>query len=110
MVVGSTLMMLGGAPYFSPAFGRGGLSAVFSCEALQFSGPGVTLLVTVEHKNNEDLLFVPLGAFPPILAVGVTPLALTGIKEQVRFTYTVAGAVPTDAAHFAMLAPAWRPY
>jgi hypothetical protein len=111
MVVGITLMQLAGLPYYSPTFARGGLSAVFSCEAFQFSAPGLILNIAVETKNTEDPAFgPPLAVFPGIVAPGVTPLVVTGLKEQVRFAYTIAGGTPLDAVHFNMLAPQWRPY
>lgn len=111
MVVGTTLLRLDGLPYFSPQFGRGGLSATFACDLMQLpTGAGITLDVVVEHKNAEDTAFAPLVAFPTMSAPGVQPVAASGIKEQLRFVYTVGGANASDAVHFNMLAPQWRPY
>ena len=107
MVIGITLFKNTTA-YFSPTFGRGGLAAVFSCEALL--GTAFTLDIDVEHKHAEDTTFTTLGSFTQIAAEGVGTKNLTGIKEQVRFKYTVGGATASSFVHFNMLAPAWRPY
>ena len=109
MVVGTTLMKLTGAAYYSPSFGRGGNAAVFGCEALIVSS-GASLDIDVEHKNVEDTTWASKGSFTTISAVGVSTKDLSGLKEQIRFKYVVNGATATDAVHFNMLAPAWRPY
>jgi len=110
MVIGETLLKMGGTAYYSPTFGRGGLSAVFSCEVLQVTGGSPTFDVTVEHKNIADLNFATLGSFTQFTAAGVDTKNLSGIKEQVRFKYLVGGTNSYDGVHFNMAAPAWRPY
>jgi len=107
MVIGITLLK-NATPYYSPTFARGGLAAVFSCEALQ--GTQFTLDIDVEHKNMDDTGFTLLGSFTQLNAAGVGSLNESGIKEQVRFKYTVGGAQAYSYVHFNMLAPAWRPY
>jgi hypothetical protein len=72
---------------------------------------GVTFTITVEHKNSEDTAWTLLGSFAAITAIGVSPpLNVSGIKEELRFTYVVGGAAPTDAVYFNVPAPSWRPY
>ncbi len=110
VVIGMTLMKLAGTAYYSPTFGRGGLSAVFACQAFQVAGTSPTLDIDVEHKNAEDTAFVSLGSFSTFSAADVKTLSLTGIKEQVRFKYVVGGSEAWASVHFNMLAPAWRPY
>lgn len=47
------------------------------------------------------------------MAVGVESVAVTGVKEQLRFVYHLlngASPAPTDAVRFNMLVPQWRPY
>ena len=110
MVVGTTLMKLAGTAYYSPTFGRGGLSAVFSCQVFQVAGTNPTFDIDVEHKNTEETTFGLLGSFTQFTAADVKTLGLSGIKEQVRFKYTVGGTEVYAAVHFNMLAPAWRPY
>lgn len=107
MVIGTTLLKNATA-YYSPTFGRGGLGAVFSCEVLQ--GTSFTLDIDVEHKNVEDTTWTSLGAFSQFTGAGVDVKDLTGLKEQVRFKYTVGGAQAYSYVHFNMLAPSWRPY
>ena len=109
MFIGST-MFVWGSDYFSPTIARGGLGAVFSAELLALSSVGTQVVIEVQHKNVEDLNFVALGSIPALTAVGVDFVNLTGIKEQVRFKYTVSGPTPMDGVLVNMLAPAWRPY
>jgi hypothetical protein len=109
MIIGILLHKLSTTPYYSPTFGRGGMGAVFGCEVFQVGGTAPTLDIAIEHKNTEDVNFATLGSFTQFVAAGVDTKNLTGIKEQVRFKYTVGGS-DGDAVHFNMLAPAWRPY
>lgn len=108
MVVGITLFK-NVTPYYSPTFGRGGLAAAFACELL-LVGTGGTLDIDVEHKNHDDVSFSSLGSFAQLTAPGVEPKDLVGVKEQLRFKYTVGGTQAWSFVHFNMLAPAWRPY
>lgn len=109
MVIGMTLMKLAGTAYYSPIFGRGGQGALFACEVFQVVGTSPTLVITVEHKNTEDVNFAILGTFDTLTAAGLGTKDLTGIKEQVRFKYVIGGTESYAAFHFIMLAPAWRP-
>lgn len=108
MVIGTTLMKSATA-YYSPTFGRGGLSALFSCQVLQVGTAGL-LDIEVEHKNMEDTGFTVLGSFSQFAAADVDSVDASAIKEQLRFKYTVGGAQAYSFVHFNMLAPAWRPY
>ena len=109
MLVGTTLLKLDGSTYYSPQFNRGGNSANFSVEVLNI-GASTTLNVTVEHKNAEDTSWTTLVTFSGITAVGISVYSPTGIKEQLRFTYAVAGPNAYCGVHFNVLAPQWRPY
>ena len=82
---------------------------MFSCDVLQVGTAG-TLDIDVEHKNPDEVNFMLLGSFTQLTAAGVGTKDLTGIKEQVRFKYTVGGTQAYSFVHFNMLAPAWRPY
>ena len=111
MVIGTTLMQLDGSPYYSPQFNRGGNAATFAAEMLLFSGgAGIYLLIDVQHKNADDTAWTTNVSFAHLNATGVFTVNASAIKEQVRFKYTVVGSAATDAMHFNMLAPAWRPY
>ena len=107
MVIGITLVKNASA-YYSPTFARGGLAAVFSCEALL--GTSFTLDIDVEHKNAEDTAFTTLGSFAQFSTADLKTLSATAIKEQVRFKYVVGGSQAYSSVHFNMLAPAWKPY
>ena len=111
MLIGVTLMRLAADPQYSPQFSRGGNSATFSCDVLGIAGgAGTNLQVDVEHKNQDDTAWLPLISLPPQAALGITSINASAIMEQLRFRYVVGGAAATNAVHFNMLAPQWRPY
>ena len=110
MIVGTTLFKLNGDPYYSPQFNRGGNAAIFAIEVFQMAGTSVAMDVDVEHKNAEDTSWATLGSFATLNAVQIYSLAKPGIMEQLRFKYTVSGAVATCGISFNVLAPQWRPY
>lgn len=97
-----------GNPRLGPTFPRGGLGAQFACEVFD-NDPGVTMSIAIQHKNHDDVVFTTLGTIAT-MAVGVNSVNLTGIKEEVRFAFTVNGANPDDTVYANVLAPAWRPY
>ena len=97
-----------GAPRYSPTFSRGGLGAQFAAEVFD-NDPGVTMSIAIQHKNHDDVLFVTLGTIAT-MATGVNSVNLTGIKEDVRFAFTVNGANPEDTVYANVLGPQWRPY
>ena len=93
---------------YSPSFPRGGEAAVFSIEILALIS-GASINFGVEHKNFEDTSWVSLGS-TNATSVGMWPLPLAGIKEEVRLTYVVGGSNATDTVYANVLAPQWRPY
>ena len=110
MIVGTTFFKMDGNPYYSPEFGRGGLSATFGVDTTQVVG-APTVTITVEHRNPDEVSFASLGAFDDITAVGAKQKDLTGCKEILRLRYMFAGGDdPTDGIHLLMQAPSWRPY
>jgi hypothetical protein len=108
MKLGDYIHKGNGATY-SPTFPRGGLAALFTASVLQLVGTP-TLLISVEHKNEEDTTFTNLGAFANITTASNATLDLTGIKEQVRFVYTITATQQWEGVLLLMTAPAWRPY
>lgn len=109
MVVGFTLMKLDGNPYYSPQFNRGGNAAQFSAQILAITADG-EIDIDVEHKNADDTSWSLLVSFATASVVSLITADSGGIKEQLRFKYTVDGTHEYDAVHLQMLAPTWRPY
>ena len=110
MVVGTTIFKLDGNPYHSPSFPRGGLAGTFVVRTTHVSG-SPTVTITVEHRNAEDTSFSSAGTFANITATGTTEVDLSSLKEIVRFKYEFdVGDDATDAIHFVMQLPSWRPY
>ncbi|MDF1699897.1 MAG: hypothetical protein P1V36_01875 [Planctomycetota bacterium] len=112
-VIGTTVFYLDGNAYYSPEFGRGGLAATFSVDLTQLVLGGATsFLIGIESRNADDTTWTASGAFGSFSSVGADQVDLTGLKEIVRFKYSFAGGTPaaSDAAHFLMMAPSWRPY
>lgn len=108
-MVGDYFIRFGGGDQFSPTFPRGGLAAVFAIEVLAIMA-STSLNCTVQHKNIEDTSWTTLVTFSAMGSTGVTTASATGIKEQLRFVFSVSGTNATDAVYANVLAPMWRPY
>ncbi len=109
MILGTTLFRLDGSTYYSPEFPRGGEAALFSIEITHVGGtPAVT--VALEHRNEDETSWTSAGTFSSISATGVYSKDLSGLKEILRFAITITSAPATDAVHFLLPSPAWRPY
>ena len=113
MIVGTTIFHLDGNTYYTPEFPRGGLGAVFSLDVTNLVLAGASQLgVTIEHRNSDDTTWSSAGSFSAITATGAVSKDVTGLKEVIRLTFVFTGGTPTasDAAHFIVQAPSWRPY
>lgn len=110
MIVGTTLLRLDGNPYFSPEFSRGGLAATFVVEVMNLALAAGALQIDVEHRNSEDTTWSSAGSFSAISSTGAFPADFTGLMEIIRLRVSFTGTAPTDAAHFLIQAPSWRPY
>jgi hypothetical protein len=111
MIVGTQITHdgTGTTPYYSPSFPRGGEAAVFSVDVTHLGGTP-TLVVTVDHKNEEDTSWSAAGAFSNISATGVATKDISSLKEEIRFAFTFAAGTAYDFFHVIVPAPAWRPY
>ena len=109
-VVGTTVIKLDGTAYYSPSFPRGGLAAFFTVDTTHTEG-SPTFKITVEHRDENDTTFTSAGTFADITSPGTSGVEVTGLKQIIRFKYEFdAGDDSTDAVHFVMQAPSWRPY
>lgn len=107
-IIGEYFRRFSGITQYSPTFSRGGNAAVFNVEVFDVDS-GVTITVTVQHKNVEDTSWAALVSLVN-LTTGVTTGTASGIKELLRFAYVVNGSNPEDSVYANTLAPAWRPY
>ena len=108
MTIGFNLIVMGGAPFYTPAFRRSGEQATFAIQALGIAGTPA-LAVDIEHKNYEDVAWTVAGSFTSISAVGLSYKDVSSIKEMLRIKFTPTG---TDGEAFNLYIPdpAWRPY
>ena len=109
MVVGTTLVKLDGNPYYSPSFPRGGLAGTFAVDTTHYQGL-TNLAILVEHRDENETSFTSPGGFAAITGTGHSEADVTGLKQIVRFSYTLNGGAATDGVHIVMQAPSWRPY
>ncbi len=112
MLIGEMITRLNGVARYSPAFGRGGQSALFSIDMLDVPGGSVQLGIVVQHKDESATSWTNWGNFTAITTTGVKTLTLTGAKEMIRFEFTIsAGLSPQvyDTFLFNMLSPNWMP-
>jgi hypothetical protein len=108
MILGTTLFRMGGNASYSPAFPKGGDSALFSVEVLNLID-SPTLVITVQHRNADETTYTDLASFTAITATGVHTKDVSGLKEIVRLKYAFSSADPIDGVQFIVAAPAWRP-
>jgi len=109
MVVGTTILVLDGSVYYSPSFPRGGLAATFSLDVTHFHGV-TNLLVTVQHRDENETDWSDAGSFTAVTAAGTGTADVTGLKQIIRFKYAFTGGNAEDGVHLVMQAPSWRPY
>ena len=109
MVIGTTLMKLDGTAYYGPEFPRGGLAATFAVDVEHLSS-GAGIDISIEHRNADETTWTNAGSFPSLSTTGPDQLDVSGLKEWLRFSYIVTGANASDAVHFLVQAPSWRPY
>jgi hypothetical protein len=110
MYIGTLYIRLGGIDYPTPPFPRGGLAATFGAEVFALDGTSPGLDIEVQHKNEEDLSFIPAGNFSTITTPGVYTLDVGPLKENVRLKVNVTGASNLNTVYANILAPMWRPY
>ena len=108
MVVGTTLIVLDGSPYYSPSFPRGGLAGTFAVDTTGYEGL-TAFGITVEHRDEHDTSWTTAGAFTTITGLGPSAVDITSLKQILRFKYELTGNA-VDGVHFVMQAPSWRAY
>ena len=109
MVVGTTLIKLDGSDYYSPSFPRGGLAGTFAVDVTHIRGLSA-FDISVEHRDETDTSFTGAAvSFTTITAAGHSEVDVTGLKQILRFKYTLTGSNDYDGVHFFMQVPSWRP-
>ena len=111
MIIGTTIFHdgTGTTPFYSPSFPRGGLAAIFSVDTTHISG-APTLVITVEHKNEDETTWGTAGTFGSITGPGVSTKDVTSLKEEIRLAFTFSAGSAGNFFHLVISAPAWRPY
>ena len=69
-----------------------------------------TFKVTVQHRDETDVVFTDASSFTDITSTGDSQLDIGGLKQIVRFKYHFDTGDVGDVVHFLMQAPSWRPY
>jgi hypothetical protein len=112
MIIGQTLMG-SSSTYYSPWFPRQGDTAVFSAQIIAISATS-TLTVVVDTKNTEntdtEATQPANGTFTGSTAIVISSgpsTPVVGLKELVRFKYTVSDA-SSKFCHFRVLPPSWE--
>jgi hypothetical protein len=107
-IIGDYFRKNGGGAQYGPTMPRGGESAVFGIEVFVVD-VGASIDFAVEHKNIEDTTWANLVTLAG-LGAGVSTATAAGIKEQIRFVFTVNGTFVYSSVYANLLAPMWRPY
>ena len=65
----------------------------------------------IHRINSEDTTWSSAGVFGTIGSTGEKALDVTGLKEILRYKFKfLTTTTATDAVHFFMQAPSWRPF
>jgi hypothetical protein len=98
------------AVYYSPWFSRGSDAATFFLQLLHVSTNG-QVIVTIEHKNlaDPDSAASTAATFSTASAVGTFDKAASGLKELIRFKYSVSATSGSAWLHLRALPPIWQP-
>ena len=94
---------------YSPWFSSGSDAATFLLQ-IQHQMSGVSITVTIQHKNTEeaDSAATTAATFSSASGIGTYAKAASGLKELVRFRFDISAS--SDAwMHFRMLPPIWQP-
>ena len=107
MIIGQTVFA---GSYCSPWFPRQGDGAVFSGECIANSSGSMTLAIQTKNRDEVDKPYsdATYGTIATSLSMTggtVGTVSASGLKELVRFVYSVAG---TGWVHFRVMPPAWR--
>jgi len=97
-------------PYYGPWMSRQADAATFFVEVLHLSS-NASISVVLEHKNSEDpdSSATTAATFTAVSSAKVEEKAASGLKELVRYKYTVGDSSSTGWVHFRMLPPVWLP-
>jgi hypothetical protein len=107
-LVGCTVVrnQTGSAVYYTPPIAREELDATFSVETTHFASAG-SVVVTVEHKDFADVSWAAAGTFSSITGTGVETLAVSALKEEIRFKFSFVGGNPSGFLHALLAEPTW---
>lgn len=109
MLVGTTILKMGAAVFYSPTFPRGGEAVTFTVDAVGEIG-NTQLDIVLEHRNLEDTTWAALATLFNITATGIASQSTSGVKELCRLKYSFTGGSDGNGFHIVLAAPAWRPY
>lgn len=93
---------------FTPPFPRGGLAALFGINLQDLWGASPALDCEVQHKNFDDTSWTTLASFTTMSTIGIHTADVTGLKEEIRLKFTVAGTAAANGVYLGVLTPMWR--
>ena len=99
-----------GLTQYTRSFSRRALNALFSALAVSKVGTTPVLTLGIEHKNRDDTAFVSAGSFGAISASSTsTPYTevISGLREEVRFSFSISATNAWEGYLLRILAPAW---
>lgn len=114
MLIGQSILAPGGdvtIDYYSPWYSRAADAATFLVEVLLASGGTWGLDVLVQHKKSEDAdsAATTAATFTTITAVGTSSKSASGLKELVRYKYSLTADSSAEWIHFRANPPIWQP-
>ena len=100
-----------GSTQYSGSFPRQALNAIFNAMAVQKIGATPpSLVIGVEHKNRDETSFTAADTFGAITVASATVVnakEILGLKEEVRFSFTITATNAWEGYLIRILAPTW---
>lgn len=106
MILGDLILKMNGDAYCGPTIARSTMSALFAVQVTNMSG-SPTLSVVVQHRNRDDVAWGTAASFTAITTDGKYQAAATGLKELIRYTFTITAGPSTSGACVFAAAPQW---
>jgi hypothetical protein len=96
-----------GGTLYGPVFDRGGAAADFTVEVRSIAGRATAVEVELQHRDGGETTWTRVAAATPLAVPGCCTLAVSGVREKLRFV-VVADGCDGDAVAVEVAPPRWR--
>ena len=97
-------------PVYSTPIARGGNAVTCVLDVLELKTAGANLEVVLQHKNRSDTTWAAAVSFSAISGTGAHTSSGSGIKEQVRWMFSLGTGATDGDLYRVKKNLVWRPY